>query len=300
MRVYSADMHMVKNPWDLSTSFLHPINCWRLCIVLSVLSLSTLHNVTAQGTHPLQVIISTQTFTPEKRPVFQAYANLVANEVNALIPGLPADTTNPRVICFEETADFSKALNSEGPITIHGPKVPGEPEETKANTLRIAVSGVQPLFMRRFVYQLAHELAHIKMGVSIDNMLFETFATAVSFEVLRRMNLYDYLIPTTQTMIRELHPAVQAQLAAGDFSSLRTAYQLEATERWFFGQDRPMQTLGALLMQAGGEPNWHLLLGVSALTNCDPGWPADVTVKACRPDIKAMKAIGLSLTSLGY
>jgi hypothetical protein len=65
----------------------------------------------------------------------------------------------------------------------------------------------------RLVYQLSHELTHVKMGVRTDNYLDETFAVDASFEVLRRFGYEKYLLMNKDEYLHRLPPTVQTALA---------------------------------------------------------------------------------------
>lgn len=55
-----------------------------------------------------------------------------------------------------------------------------------SSTYRITIDA-NPTFWMQLAYQLSHELGHVKMGAARSNLLLETFATAVSLEVLHRL-----------------------------------------------------------------------------------------------------------------
>ncbi len=91
--------------------------------------------------------------------------------------------------------------------------------------MRIALNGIQPFDRWRLVYQLSHELAHVKMGVRIDNSLIETFATAVSTEVLRRLGFQGYLMRVEGEDIQILPELIQQQLAYNKWADLKSYWQ---------------------------------------------------------------------------
>ncbi len=247
----------------------------------------------------MKVVLDHETFHAENYSMLQAFADRVALDVDLLIPGAPKDYPETEIVCFEASETWGKDLAHPAPITLIGPKLLGEPLSTKGGLIRIAVFGVQPLYLRRFAYQLAHELAHVKMGAKTDNALIETFATSVSYEVLRKLALFDYLIPAVQGDIRNLPDQVQIALANGDIPGLKTYWQSQMASRWFVINDRPLQTLGALLMQMGNQPRWNLLLGIAQFALCTDA-PGPSPMKLCQPDVQKMNAAGLHLDSLGY
>jgi len=226
-------------------------------------------------------------------------AAAVAVQVDAFISGRPRDyPASGTILVFGNTPTMQVQLHHGGPITLRGPKILGEPDTTVGGITRIAVTPMDALYLRRFVYQLAHELAHVKMGGAIDNSLLETFATSVSLEVLKRMGLNDYLIPNVQQMIRSLPPNVQEQIANGDFAALQTYWQEQCGQRWHVMDDRPVQYLGTILLQVRNQYFWPLLLNVGELSigRNDQNLPTILLP----PDISAMQKKGIDLTALGY
>lgn len=253
----------------------------------------------ASGNMPINVILDRGSFYPETYSLFQAIANQVVAQVNLLIPGTPPDVSEDDIVCFETNPTFEASSGHSGPIVLIGPKLAGEPAATSAGTIRIAVNAVQPGFLQRFAFQLSHELAHVKMGPQIDNALIETFATATSYEVMRRLGYNDYVKLAISADLELLPPEIQVQLSSGETEPLRKYWQSQIVIEWNRMDDRPMQTLGALLLKMGDEPRWELLLGISAFSHCADS-PSRWPVKLCPPDVKKIAQVGLSLKSLGY
>ncbi len=140
---------------------------------------------------PTKVVLDHETFSPAGYAGLQQLANQVVGTIDQLIPGQVSEFVHGNIICFQVTTRTSlKAPNvSSPPITLSTDyKLSYEPTTTVAGRTRIALFEVEPLYApsyrERFVYQLSHELAHIKMGVRVDNYLVETLAVAVSHEVL--------------------------------------------------------------------------------------------------------------------
>ena len=265
---------------------------------LAVTSLRSSGFTTLQGPglRPTRVILDPETFR-ENFSIVQAHADLVAFNIDRLIPGQTSDYPDDGIVVFEGSPEFQVSAHYSGPVTLMGPKLAGEPTRTSADIVRIGLSGTQPAYMRRFIYQLAHELAHVKMGPRVSNSLIETFATAVSLEVLERMGLFDYSIPVILKDLRQLPEEIQAHLAEGEFLPLRNFYQSRAAANWKVGTDRPIQTLGSLLMKVARAPDWNLLLGVALLAIGTTESPGQALYQ---PDIPAMKLRGVGVDSLGY
>ena len=229
--------------------------------VVAFILLDSSPTLKAQVAPRTTVILDQETFGGESYAALQHLADVVALVVDDLIPG-PLSRPKPEpIICFEASEGWGGNPSHPAPITLTGPKLVGEPVATRGGTVRIAAFRIRSVYGRRFVMQLAHELAHVKMGTAIDNALIETFATAVSYEALRRLSFFDYLTPMLQTDIRSLPEAVQTQLAGGDLPGLRKYWQEQMESRWMLMNDRAFQTLGALLLQMGNQPLWKLLSG---------------------------------------
>jgi len=52
----------------------------------------------------------------------------------------------------------------------------------------------------------------VKMGPQIDNALIETFATATSYEVMRRLGYNDYVKLAISADLELLPPEIQVQI----------------------------------------------------------------------------------------
>ena len=172
----------------------------------------------AQIAQKTRIVLAASTFTPQALKELQPIADQVSQIVDELVPGTPLDYPPAGIICFESPARWSsreyKAMGyGVPPVTINGPRILDEPPEAIGNTVRIAVHDVQAPDRWRFAFQLSHELAHVKMGARSDNYLEETFATALSLEVLRRLGYEGYLLISEGTYLQELPPTVQKALA---------------------------------------------------------------------------------------
>jgi hypothetical protein len=246
----------------------------------------------------MRVILDRETFGASAASL-QPVADRVASEVDNLIPGTPSDYPENGIICFEPESSWSSDPSHPAPITLIGPKLLGEPAATSGNTIRIALYGVKPDYQGRLIYQLSHELAHVKMGVRASNYLVETFAVAVPYEVLRRMDADGYAQLAKALDLAKLPEQVQAQLNAKDWPALEAYWQSGIASQTGKMNDRPFQTLGYLLLGRSGEPNWAFLLSIAYFDDCnvtDPQFPTRI----CSPDTPRMARLGLNLNPLGY
>ncbi len=247
-----------------------------------------------------RVLLDPETFpVKEETAVLQAVADRVAQEVDALIPGPGPGVGGDPIICFEIPPAWQKMGIQAAPLTLHGLKLPGEPTGVRAGTVRIALSSVRPHDRWRLAYQLSHELAHIKMGVLIDNYLIETFAVAVSDEVLRRMGMYGYLLRSEGDEIQALPEPIQRALALELWPEVRDYWQAKRRLQGSRITDRPFQDVGVYLLRGSHKLKWSLLLDVGRLASCPVTTPASVT-NVCPPDTDAMTRRGLPMGVFGF
>ena len=247
----------------------------------------------------MRVILDQETFGANAARL-QPLADRVASEVDNLIPGSLSEYPENGIICFEPESSWSSDPSHPAPITLIGPKLGGEPAATSGNTIRIALYGVKPDYEGRLIYQLSHELAHVKMGVHASNYLVETFAVAVSYEVLRRMGADGYAQLAMGLDMGKLPEQVQAQLKARDWPALEAYWQSQIASQAGKMNDRPFQTLGYLLLARSGEPNWSLLLGIANFHDHCEIVNSDLHFPVCAPDLARMAKLGLNLIPLGY
>jgi len=85
---------------------------------------------------------------------------------------------------------------------------------------------------------------------------------------MRRLGYNDYVKLAISADLELLPPEIQVQLSSGETEPLRKYWQSQIVIEWNRMDDRPMQTLGALLLKMGDEPRWELLLGISAFSHC--------------------------------
>jgi len=220
---------------------------------------------TAQNAR-LTVVLDSASFAGISFSMMQETANRVAESIEHLIPGsLPAGQAN--VFCFAVVPEWGPA-----PITLFGEPQPGEPAASALYATRVAISrSVLPDDRQRFAFQLAHELAHVIMDPRFDNEMVETFAVAVSLEVLERLGYVAYLQAAVESLIAPLPAAVKAALKRGSWSDV-TLYL--ASQRQYHQAnpfDYSLAAAGAQLIRSLHLLPWNRLLGVAARSTCPGG-----------------------------
>ena len=254
----------------------------------------------AQGQEGMKVILDSETFSPQAVKDLDPVAVQVTAIIDALIPGHPRDYPSGGIVCFDATKSAGSVAwqNNPPPITLTGPKLPGEPGATVAGTLRIALFGIQPSDKWRLALQLSHELAHVKMGARIDNYLEETFAVAASYEVLRRLGFEGYLLKNKGIDLEGLPPQIQKSISWGEWKQIGVYWIERSKLQGNRMDDRPFQTLGAILLLRDRGPNWSDLFDISRFNSC----PVSTTVepfRVCPPDISKMRRAKHELKALG-
>ncbi len=250
----------------------------------------------------LKIKLDQETFTPAARTELQPIADMVAQLVDKLIPGAPLDYPPLGILCFEAPVLWqSKEWHfSAAPVTLSGLKLLGEPERSTGGQLRIALSVVEGYNdAPQFVFQLSHELAHVKMGHRTDNYLDETFAVALSFKALKELGYQDYLVATERSFVALLPPIVRNELTLGMWSLLRSYWQAEASRQGNRQDDRAFQTLGALLLEHDGGQDWSKLYGLWRFNVCSAMIPAG-GYQTCPPNLLHMNGLGRELMALGF
>ena len=244
------------NPPDNPTVMTKNLTC--LVVVLGSFLMGA--RVKAQDAH-LRVVLDPATFAGPAYRALQGTADQVAREVEQLIPGASSDT---EVFCFAPPARWGHA-----PITLAGEPQPGEPAASASYAIRIALSrSVLPANRERFAFQLAHELAHVRMNPRVDNDIIETFAVAVSFEVLDRMGYGRYLQVAMRSLIVPLPAEIRAAVGNGSWNEVK---QYLKEQRQYHQQhpfDYSLAAAGAMLIRATGTFPWNRLLGVGLKNQC--------------------------------
>jgi hypothetical protein len=258
----------------------------------------------SQTSFPTRVVLDRETFPSANYAELQRVADVVAQNVDQLIPGRMSEFVYGDILCYlVKENDVEAVHQSSAPITISANyKLSFEPKAVIAGHTRIAVNGlgsVEHFLEGQFVYQLAHELAHVKMGVRLDNYLVETLAVTVSHEVLLRMGMVDFLQIEFNTEMLQLPESVQAAYKTTDIETLIKYWQSVIPREGLRVDDRPFQTLGATLVRMRAV-QWESLLGVALMnSNCPLNNPPS-NYAACPPDLQRMKVIAPILESLGY
>ncbi|MDR3753238.1 MAG: hypothetical protein P4K93_10650 [Terracidiphilus sp.] len=272
----------------------------RLFIIRLLFTSIVVQSSLAQTAAPTKVILDHETFSQVAIKEFEPVAAQVSSLIDSLIPGFAKGYPPAGIICFEAPPNLGEGWGANPPpITLTGPKLPGEPSETVAGTIRIALFKVQPRDKFRFAFQLSHELAHVKMGPRSDNFLDETFAVAVSYEVLRRLGYEGYLLINQGLYVQDLPLQIQKSVSYGKWKDAQIYWLDQAQKQGESMGDRPFQTLGAFLLLRGRGPRWNDLLNISYLNSC-PNRVADDQFHICPPDLPRMRVASRELRALGF
>ena len=198
-------------------------------------------------------------------PTYQAMQNVadeVGRVVGQMIPGTSSETTD--VFCFAPPPQWGHA-----PITLVGDPQPGEPAASARYRFRVAVSrSVLPEDSERFAFQLAHELAHVRMDPRFDNEILETFAVAVSFEVLERMGYQRYLQAAIQSLIGPLPPEVRAALSSRSWQDVNLYLKQQRQYHEQHPFDYSLAAAGAVIIRAAAVVPWSQLSGIGLKNVC--------------------------------
>lgn len=253
---------------------------------------------------PTRVLLDRVTFGTDYDQM-QRVADAVSKKIDELIPGIN-DPEESEVFCFQ-TFGKEKLFNREDhpPITLHGRIVASyEPRTVRPGQLRIAVD-VTPNSPQQFAYQLAHELAHVKMGTA-DNYLIETLAVAVSHAVVSAISIATIPPSSGQTYVDQAVAAclsqapVSMQIAyrSHNYGRLRKLWQDQAMRENGTLDDRSFQTVGAQLVLSR-PVSWQPLLGIAAP---DQKQPIDAlnTFQKIPPTSTRYKIIEPILSRLGF
>ena len=273
-----------------------------LCLCVSLLAVS--ESCQAQSTTPLKVRLDSETFPPLALKALQPIADRIAEMIDEMIPGPPLDYPQGGLDAFIappfwNSPDWIAKGFSPPPVTFSGAKALGEPKQTKAGTVRIAMILNEKPIEWQFAFQLSHELAHVKMGVRTDNYLDETFATAVSFEVLRRLGYFGYLLTVEGSYVEQLAPAIQTALATGDWTTVQRYWRNTAMTEGKTLNNRAFQIVGALLLLRDRGVRWSSLYMLWKYNDCSAQTPAN-RFDICSPDLRSMQSIKVELEKLGF
>lgn len=232
-----------------------------ICVVLVLCSFLTCVRVGAQDTR-LRVVLDPTSLAGPTHQAMQDTADRVARMVEQLIPGVSVD--NLDVFCFAPPPQWGHA-----PITLTGEPQPGEPAASARYPVRVALSrSVLPADWERFAFQLAHELAHVRMDPRFDNDILETFAVAVSFEVLDRMGYRRYLQVAIQSLIAPLPAEIRVALGNGSWNDVSLYLRQQQQYHQEHPFDYSLAAAGAVLIQATHILPWSRLLKIGLKNQC--------------------------------
>jgi len=211
-----------------------------------------------------RIVLDPNTFPKISRPLLQDTADQVAKTVDELIPGGYPNGAPSTILCFVANDKWA-----EKPRAFVGKPWKIEPRDAYKYNMRIAVTPeVLPGAWQRFVFQLAHELAHQKMDARADNNALEAFAVAVSLEVLHRLSYDGYRESNerfyTQFVPREVMSAVNRADWATVGLYLRYEWREEPVEEW----DQTTHFVAAMALRKAGNFPWERLLDIGASAQC--------------------------------
>jgi hypothetical protein len=226
-------------------------------LVLAACSFSTC--ASSQEARP-RVVLDAVTFAGPGYQVLQDSAEQVARVVEELIPG-DAPTS---VFCFTVAPEWGHA-----PITLVGRPQPGEPAAAALYPVRVALTrNVLPADRERFSFQLAHELAHVRMDARFDSDIIETFAVAVSFEVLERLGYKRYLRAAVESLIAPLPVEIREAVTNGSWNDVNSYLRKQRPYHQEHPFDYSLAAAGAMLIRSANLLPWNRLLGVAAKNEC--------------------------------
>ncbi len=255
----------------------------------------------SQVAHPLKVKLSVSTFDPVALRDFQPLADEIAKIIDEMIPGIPEEYSADGIVCYEAPSRWTTpAYKAQGfappPVTVFGPRILDEPQEVVGGRVRIALQAADK---SQFAFQLSHELAHVKMGPRTDNYLDETFAVAVSYEVLRRLGYQGYLLVNEGLFIQGLSPVIQKHLAYQEWKAVQSYWRDTSRNQANNLDDRSFQTVGALLLLRDKGPNWSKLFNIGRLNTCSATIRPQ-TFEICNPNLPKLKMLRHELQTLGF
>jgi hypothetical protein len=262
-----------------------------------------------------RVKLDRQTFPQSRYLDMQTIADKVAIAVDQLIPGQVESYPRMGIVCFIAPRAWNNAPRHPPPVTLTGWSEAGEPDTTHPNTVRIALND-QVLHSPysgdpELVFELAHELAHVKMDAPYDNYLAETMAVAISLKVIEELGYKQYRHDTVSMFIRRLPGNIQSAIDHQWWNEAAQYWQSEISKQksgptgsW----DVPFGLVGSLLLETAEQPVWPNLLGIGAMSDhcvLSDGTPVSVPdtamrFKVCLPAIRRLNKLSPALKALGY
>ncbi len=211
--------------------------------------------------------------------LLRAVADRVAVVVDRLIPGQATSYPADGIPCSIGAA--------EAPVTLVGAK----------GGVRIVLSAkVLPTNYSELVFELAHELAHVKMDARYDNYLVEAFAVAVSLRVLKAVGSNPARQADIAMYTDELPQEVQAAIEREDWGTAKRYWQSKIPSRG--AGDFSLAFLGALILEAARQPVWQELL--NAGESSEDCVVPDEEFQVCSPALSRMTGLAPALRALGY
>lgn len=217
-----------------------------------------------------RIVLDPATFPKISRPLLQETADQVAGVVDEMIPGEYPNGASPTILCF-----VSRGKWADKPRAFVGDPWRIEPPSARSYSLRVAVTPeVLPGAWQRFAFQLAHELAHHKMDARVDNNVLETFAVAVSLEVLQRLG-YDGFRESNEHFYTQSIPVdVVSALNRREWGNvglyLRYEWRREPDEDW----DQATHFVGAIAIRNIAAFPWGRLLNIGVNSECGSSKPS--------------------------
>ncbi len=240
------------------------VNHQRLLRIVVLVAIAWLLANAADKPTPTRIVLDTTTFPKISRPLLQETADNTAKMVDELIPGDYPNGASSTILCFVSDGEWA-----DKPRAVVGKRWEAEPAAAAKYDLRVALTPqVLPGAWQRLVFQLAHELAHHKMGPRADNNVFESFAVAFSLEVLHRMGYDHYREGNERFYSQWTPPEVMAALNREEWNTvglyLRYEWRREYAEEW----DDGTHFVAAMALRKMDNFPWSRLLNLGATAEC--------------------------------
>jgi len=285
-------------------------NTRRLLNILLLIVLFFTSDLLSEAQAPLAVFRTKLVLDPHF--LMQAGAKDETDQINQkvdqLIPGEPPELRGKPV--YVSTSNDCSAKGGL-PVTVEGPRQLAEEADVEKYGARIYLCGVtvsNTIYGERLAFQLGHELAHVKMGATVDNYLMETFAVGVSFEVLKSLGCFTYLHNFLHDAAAHVSPlgALLGVATKRDVDFAAFYWQLSIarlskpdpeTRKW----DYETMALAVLVMESEltDQMKWSSLLGFSLLSKGPPlNLPGAAVAEL--PDVKQATIRMPALCRLGY
>lgn len=242
----------------------NPSQTWSHLFLIGVSFVALGANATPRPATPTRIVLDPTTFPKISRPLLQETADQVAKTVDELIPGGYPNSSSSTILCFVTHGDWA-----DKPRAIVGRPWKIEPPTASKYVMRVAFTPqVLPGAWQRLAFQLAHELAHLKMNARVDNNALEAFAVAVSLEVLHRLDFDPYRESNQRYYTQSIPPEVLEALNRSDWAKvglyLRYEWRHEYREDW----DQSTHFVAAIALRKIAGIPWEQLLNIGASAEC--------------------------------